>query len=292
MERELWSLLYHITYRLGDSFGEWRYSTADIVVAYFWAVVHDRPTDWASQAKNWPADLRPATLPSQSTLSRRLRTVSCVLLMTDVEQHLIAVLGLGNGLLRSVDGKGLSVSLVSKDPDAGYGRGAGGMQKGYKLHAIWAGGPMPIAWGVAPMNTDEKKMAKGLIPGLPGGGYLLADTHYDANYLYDLAEAEGFQLVAKKTPSRGKGGLGHRRQAPGRLRSIELLKTTFGRQLYQRRNVIEASFGTLVSFGGGLACLPAWVRRFHRVRNWVQAKLIIAGARTLVPQSAAPIALA
>lgn len=282
MERELWCILYRIVYGLGESFGNWRYSTSDILVVYMWAVVHDRPTVWASDPTNWPDDLRPDDLPSQPTLSRRLRRPDCVLLMTALEQHLIGVLGLGKRLVRSIDGKGLGVSKISKDPDAGYGRGAGGMQKGYKLHAIWADGPMPVAWGIAPMNTSERKMARGLIESQPGGGYLLGDQQYDANYLYDAAEVEGFQLIAKKTSSRGKGGLGHRRQAPGRLRSIAVLQTTFGRQLYQQRRAIEASFGTLVTFGGGLACLPAWVRRFHRVRHWVQAKLIIAGARSLI----------
>jgi hypothetical protein len=202
--------------------------------------------------------------------------------MTAVEQHTIALLALGNRLVYRVDGKALGVSLISKDPEAGFGRGAGGKQKGYKLHAIWADGPMPIAWGLSPMNTSEKRMARGLIESLPGGGYLLGDIQYDVNYMYDAAAAEGFQLVAQRTASRGKGGLGHRRQSAGRLRSIALLQTPFGRDLYRLRRAIEASFGTLVSFGGGLASLPPWVRRFHRVRNWVQAKLIIAGTRTLV----------
>jgi hypothetical protein len=141
---------------------------------------------------------------------------------------------------------------------------------------------MPPAWGLAPMNTSEKHMASLLIPSLPGGGYLLADRQYDANHLYDLAAEEGFQLVAKKTSSRGKGGLGHRRHSPHRLRSIELLQTPFGRALYKSRNAIECRFGTLVSTGGGLSPLPAWVRRFTRVRSWVQAKIILAGIRWLV----------
>jgi hypothetical protein len=35
----------------------------------------------------------------------------------------------------------------------------------------------------------------------------------------------------------------------------------------------------MVSFGGGLAALPPWVRRIWRVRNWVWAKLLINGSR-------------
>lgn len=281
MERELWRLLYYLVKELDVGWGSWRYSTADIVVVYLWAVVHDRPTAWAACPENWPPGLCPQPLPTQGTLSRRLRKPACVLLMTAVEQRLILLLNLGQGIVKKIDGKALAVSLVSKDPDAGYGRGAGGKQLGYKLHAIWGDGPTPLAWDLSPMNVSEKRVARWLIEGLPGGGYLLADAEYDANPLYDAAQAEGFQLVAKKR--KGKG-LGHGRHSPARLRSIELLGTAFGATLYRQRRAIEASFGTLVTFGGGLASLPAWVRRFHRVRHWVQAKLLIAGTRSLLKQ--------
>jgi len=199
-----------------------------------------------------------------------------------VEQHLLGLLVVGAYLVRSIDGKALAVSGVSKDPDVGVGRGAGMKQKGYKLFAVWGPGPLPIAWGLAGMNVSEKKMARSLIPDLPGGGYLLGDKQYDANALYDMTAIAGCQLVVPKTASRSKGGLGHRPQSPGRLRSIELLKTPFGRALYRCRRAIECSFGTFSSFAGGLGPLPAWVRRFPRVRNWVQAKFAISGARWLL----------
>ncbi len=281
MERELWRILYLLAKELDSPWGQWRYTTAEVLAAYLWGVVHDRPTSWAADPKQWPDDLRPAWLPSQSTLSRRLRRPKTVGLMTAVEQHLWALIVVAGCLVQIIDGKALAVSGVSKDPDTGYGRGAGGNQKGYKLHAVWGAGPMPIAWGLASMNTSEKTMAGSLIPTLPGGGYLLADSQYDANHLYDLARENGFQLVAEKTKDRGRGGLGHRRQSPGRLRSIELLTTGFGRALYEQRNAIERRFGAWVSLGGGLGPLPAWVRRFSRVRNWLQAKILISGVRWL-----------
>lgn len=292
MERELWRILYHLTRQLDNPWGEWRYSTADVLAAYFWAVAHDRPTGWAADPKHWPDDLRPASLPSQSTLSRRLRQPRTVELMTAVEEHLLTLIVAGSCLVQIIDGKALAVSGVSKDPDAGYGRGAGGYQKGYKLHAVWSAGRMPIAWGLAPMNVSEKTMARHLIPTLPGGGYLLADSQYDANPLYGLAAETGYQLVAKKTKDRGRGGLGHRHQSGGRLRSIELLTTAFGAALWNQRNAIERYFGAWVSFGGGLGPLPAWVRRFSRVRNWVQAKILLAGARSLFFQKQHTLALA
>ena len=42
-----------------------------------------------------------------------------------------------------------------------------------------------------------------------------------------------------------------------------------------KRTQIERIFGTLCSYGGGLAPLPAWVRTLSRVTRWVTAKLII-----------------
>ena len=59
-----------------------------------------------------------------------------------------------------------------------------------------------------------------------------------------------------------------------------------------QRNAIERRFGAWVSFGGGLGPLPAWVRRFSRVRNWVQAKILVAGARWLFFQEPHKLALA
>ena len=136
MERELCIALYVLAQRLDRPWGGWLYSTADVVGAYFWAVVHDRPTSWAANPCEWPSDLRPAFLPSQSTLSRRLRCPRTVELMTAVEQHLLALIVVGNFLVQIVDGKALAVSGVSKDPDVGYGRGAGMYQKGQNFMLV------------------------------------------------------------------------------------------------------------------------------------------------------------
>lgn len=277
MERELWLLLYEIASKLDKRWGHWKYSTGEIVVVYFWCALHDRPMIWGIDPTNWPDDLRPLNLPTQSTLSRRMRRPDTLLLLLDIEQSWLTLVGASQWLIRAIDGKPLAVSGVSKDADARYGRGAGGMQKGYKFYAVWAGGPLPLAWALAPMNCSERTMARRLIPSLPGSGYLLADSEYDCNDLYELAAAADHQLLARKRQKHR--GLGHRRQSPYRLRGLELLKDTFGKTLYQFRRQIERDFGNLVSFGGGLASLPAWVRRFPRVRNWLHAKLLINAAR-------------
>jgi hypothetical protein len=121
-------------------------------------------------------------------------------------------------------------------------------------------------------------VAERLMPDLPGGGgYILGDGEYDATGVYDATGRAGYQLLA---PREAPGaGLGHRRRSPYRLRSIELLGKAFGREVYRLRRLIEGRFGQATSFGGGLARLPAWVRRLRRVRPWVFAKLVIDGVR-------------
>jgi hypothetical protein len=292
MERELWKVLYRLAKQLDKAWGKWLYSAADILITYFWAVVHDRPQNWATDSENWPADLLPARLPPQSTLSRRMRTPETVELLLRIEQDLLQLLLTDDEWVRIIDAKPLVVSGVSKDPDVGYGHAAGSWQKGYKLHAIWGAGPMPVAWGLAPMNASEKTMARHLIGSSPGSGYLLGDAQFDVGYLYDSSAEVGYQLVVKKTSHRGRGGLGHRRQSPFRLRSIELLKTAFGKALYRYRRAIERKFSALTTFGGGLGPLPAWVRRLPRVRNWVHAKLLIVGVRWLLRHKPTALAVA
>ena len=279
MERELWQALYLLATDLDKRWGGWKDSTAEIVVVYFWAVLHDRPTSWAARPAEWPADLWPEPLPPQSTLSRRLKQADAVELMTAVEQQLVVLIGLGKHWIHILDAKPLAVSPICHDRDAVWGRGARGLQKGYNVHAIWNGGPLFTTWSLALMNSSEKVVARRMLGSMLGGGYLLADSQYDANYLYDDAEKAGFQLLARKTPSRGRGGLGHRRNSPSRSRSIKFLTTRFGAELYRERAAIERMFGVLTSTGGILGPLPAWVRRFHRVRHWLQAKLILNALR-------------
>jgi hypothetical protein len=245
------------------------------VAVYLWAVIHDRPTSWACDPANWPADLWAGKLPSQPTMSRRLPTTEVQRLLADVERRLAA--RDGGGWVLIVDGKPLTVGPYSKDPDAAWGRARRGWEQGYKLHAIYDGGSAPPAWEVAPLNEAEPEAAARLVLSLRGGGgYLLGDKAYDSNPLHDAALAVGYQLVAER--KRPQAGLGHCRHSPGRLRSIELLRQQFGQSLSAYRDQVERNFGWLTNHAAGLAPLPNWVRRIHRVRSWIQAKLIIHAA--------------
>jgi hypothetical protein len=281
MERELWPLLYHAAREEGQRISQKyvRYQPWVPALVLLWAALHDRPIRWACDRHNWRTTrLRPDPLPAASTVSRRLRSQAVAAVLRAVEARLRA--GGHRWLAAVVDGKPLTVGGNSHDPDAARGRGAGGMARGYKLHAIWAGRATPEAWEVTPLSAAEAVVAQGLVDRAGGGGYLLGDGNYDGNALSDRAAAAGYQLVVPI--KHANAGAGHHYQSPSRLRSIELMRAPFGRSLYRLRGRIEGAFGSLVAFGGGLGCgLPAWVRRAWRVRNWVWAKLLINAVRQL-----------
>ncbi len=282
MERELWPPLYRLLRDVAKDFSQKyvQYQPWVLVAVMLWAALHDRPVSWACQKRHWSTTtLKPRRLPSPSTLSRRIDSVGVGLLWRALEQRLR-----DSGvpaLVTFVDGKPLPVGGNSKDPDARFGRGAGGIAKGYKLHAIWSTRPVPEAWDIQPLDANEKATAAELVEQLASGGYLLGDGNYDASYVYDAAMARGYQLVAPYRKGKNPGS-GKHYQSPHRLRSIDILNSDFGKALYKARTAIERSFGHAGSFGGGLGPLPAWVRGLPRVRTWVWAKLLINAVRILM----------
>jgi hypothetical protein len=251
------------------------FSCEDVVRVWFWAVLHDRPVSWATQAVNWPLHERRRALPSSSTMSRRLRSHEVKALILAIEE-LVCRSKKGGCLVWFIDGKPLTVSAVSKDRQAGYGRASRGKAKGYKLHLIHGMDGSVAEWRIAPMNKDERVMARRLVRNTTIEGYLIGDGNYDSNGLHEVCRERDVQLIA---PLRGENCPKRRkRQDAGRQRAQELLEnptSEFGRALYKHRNAIERCFGNLTNWGGGLTHLPPWARGHARVHRWVQAKLIL-----------------
>ena len=288
MERELWPPLYRLLHQVAATVRQKNvhFQPGTIVAVLLWAALHDRPIAWACQPRHWSTTtLRPPELPSPSTMSRRAGSLAVAAVLRGLEDRLREA-GTPD-LVQVIDGKPLPVGGNSKDRDARFGRGAGGIAKGYKLYAIWAGRPMPEAWSLNSLNVNEAREAPALSDGVRRAGYLLGDNQYDSSALYD--RARGLRLLAaRKDPSAGISP-GHY-QSPDRLRAAEELRPpsgpdlpatrhAFARELYAVRRTIEGRFGNATSFAGGLGPLPAWVRRRHRVLRWVWAKLIINGVR-------------
>jgi Transposase DDE domain len=282
VEGQLWKLIVAILAgidkrrkRTSEAF-----SDEDIVKVFYWSVIHDRPISWACQRQNWPLYLRRHRLPSNTTMSRRLRCRSVVALLDALERRVTAPSG--QHLYWMVDGKPLMISGCSKDRQAGYGRAASCKAKGYKIHAIIAADGSLATWRIAPMNKDERTMAERLLKTANIDGYIVADANYDSNKLHKICDARGNrQLVAPRRYGAGRN-VGHRAQSPGRLRCIALLENPqahFGHQLLKHRAAIERHFASATNWGGGLTHLPPWARTYRRVRRWVQAKLALTAIR-------------
>ena len=298
MERELWPVLYRALVEVGRIVHQKNvtYQPWILVAVVIWAALHDRPPSWACKKENWSTtDDHPMELPSPSTVSRRAYGPGAALVWRELERRMRAADGAGESgettmqeepNESSVDGKPLLVGGYSKDPDAKLGKAVNAFGRGYRLHAIWSKRPMPDAWEVTPLNVAEPKVAEELVHQAatntesPAGKItriLSADGNYDSSRLFDEAADAGYQLLVPVTsPGAGKG---HHYQSPFRLRCIRLMQTDYGRELHAGRGRIERLLGNTTSFAGGLGPLPAWVRRQHRVRMWVWAKLLINAAR-------------
>lgn len=272
MESELFRKVYPMVMRIyrKTSLKRVTFTDADIVLTYLWAVLHDRPNNWACVRQNWPIWYHRRRLPDPSTLCRRLRTDGVQDLLKRLEQTCVEIRP--GRLCRWIDAKPLPIGGNSSDRQSGYGRAAGCKARGYKLYAVAEACRGFVHWTIAPMQYNEARMATGLIDQLDQPGYLVGDTAYDSNRLYDLAAAKAIQLVAPKRML--QRGLGHRENSVYRFRSIELSNREFGKGLLKSRTQIERLFGQLTNFACGLKPLPNWVRTQFRVENWVRAKII------------------
>ncbi|MEM6260814.1 MAG: transposase [Planctomycetota bacterium] len=137
-------------------------------------------------------------------MSRRLRTDTVRRLFDRLSTRMAG--RTPAGLVKQVDSKPISVSRHRQDGQAAWGRGAGAYARGYKLHLIDAGGPMPQAFTVTPMNHSESATARQRVEQLTGTGYLLGDVGYDDSKLYAATRRANHKLIApRRRPRTGLG---------------------------------------------------------------------------------------
>ena len=254
-----------------------QYSDATVLAVLLWAASWERPISWACGTDHLSRALRDRPMPSPSTVSRRLRQLSLRLTLLMAWQRLRDQLSRGE--LKFIDAKPLPVGGCSKDRDARWGYGTRTKMRGYKLYALVdaASGAFD-QWRLGAMCDDERIVARQLLETNDIGAVTVGDRQYDSNQLYDRAGAREGQLIAPRRFRRSRG-LGHHRHSPYRLASLAIVDSDEGDLLLHQRDAIERVFGRLTSCGGGLSSLPAWVRRPHRVANWLAAKLLLYHAR-------------
>jgi len=280
MEHELWKIISGQLSALDRNYRSrpYHHSIGRILRVYLWAVLHDRPTYWACDRRNWRGTSPPRALPDQSTMSRRLRQQDTKHMLNQLMERLESQPE--SSLIRMIDGKPLPVSKHSFDVESKFGRGAGGKDRGYKLHAIYGKTNKPISWSVTPLNMNEHHAARSLIYDRFTPCYLLGDANYDANHLFAHAGQHQVQLLARRRYRKAKG-VGHHKHSAYRLDAVARVSdpNAFIKQLMRQRRDIETRFANLTSFGGGLTCLPPWVRGLERVTLWVAGKIIVRLAR-------------
>jgi hypothetical protein len=257
------------------------FSDLQIVRVFYWAVLYDRPMSWACDREHWPLWDWRESLPSASTMSRRLRSPSVLRLLATLEQHVTRPSPDDLTPCWIIDGKPLLIGGASQDRQAGYGRAAASHGKGYKIHALISPQGKLAAWRLAPMNKDERVMARRMLRTAPISGYVLADGFYDDNHLHAVCDKNHLQLITPRRYPKAKG-VGRHKHSPGRLRSLQLIHpdgSGFGWQLLAERDRIERYYGQLTGCAAGLTHLPPWVRTYKRVHRWVQAKLTLHALR-------------
>lgn len=246
---------------------------ATIVAVLLWATLHNKPIVWATQPTNWPGDLRPKPLPSQSCMSRRLRTEGVWQLLDKLDQSMRAQLLHSD--VKLVDARPLTVGGCSKDPDAATGYGAGHRLRGYKLHTICDQYGAVDCWIITAMNGSEPGAAEKMIEHLDHTAYVIGDGNYDVNGLYDRAGERGIQWLTQ--PRRqGSRAPGNRQHSEHRLAVWQWVRSEHGqRLLFKARSGIERINAWQGQAAVGLTHLPHHIRRDHRVRVWVAAKLVL-----------------
>jgi hypothetical protein len=266
-----------------------RYSHRLIAGMYFWSVWHDRCLSWAADRTHYSSLFRPRRLPSISRFIRRVKEDVMQRLFQMVHEEL-AQSGWASPI-GYLDGKPLTVSAVSKDPDARRGRISGGFAKGYKLHAFVSADRRIRVWSVMGLSVAEQSVALAMCPHLPAAtpdALVLADSNYDSAPLHKMLASEQAGerrlLTPLKAQQRVKQGGHHpvtlrqmgaqRREAVAVQRRCPDLK----RMVLKERNNIEGVFSVLACVGM-LSALPAFVRRLDRVRRWTGAKIILYHAR-------------
>ena len=288
MERGLWRLLTRCLRGVPRRCPvRGRYSNRDILAVFLWGALHDRSVDWACKRANWPVQAWRRRLPDQSTMSRRLREEALIEDINVLIARLQQDLPQGSALI--TDGKPLTVSKFSSDPDRGKGWGAGRYQFGYKLYAVIDTMQRLIAWALRPINKAECTTTTELMASVNSrevdGKVLYADASYDSNPLHTQCEHAGVRLVAPRRRP-GTRPCKNRDHSPNRLASIVAFEKGADPEIVARhervRPIVGCYFGTLATWGGGLFALPAWARRLHRVTAWVAAKLAINAARNCV----------
>jgi hypothetical protein len=261
-----------------------KFSDALILFIWFFAVLGGVSPRHACIKKHWPICYRRLMFPSFSQLMRRLNE-------ENISSHIDAINAeFKNQLPRTnqkiADGKPLLVGGYSKDPDAGEGHIPDGWGTGYKLHVLADSSGIIEQFSLTPLSGGESTALRKMLDKVDlTNATVRADNNYDSNRTYAAVADRGGRFIAqRKKPGTG---IGHHKQHPHRLAAIQQLEgTEDGLKSHKlARNRVEQILGHLTGLSFGLAHLPNFVRRHHRVKRWVASKITLYHLHLAITQS-------
>jgi hypothetical protein len=267
------------------------FSDAVVLLIHFFAVMTHHSPHWAIDQRNWPLWCRRLDFPSYSQLMKRLKRPAIIAAIQRID--LAQRQQLPSTAERVVDGKPLVVGGYSKDPDVKHGKVPGGWAWGYRLHAMFDSAGQIHAFDVTAMDKGEPTVLRKLIDELKPdltGITIRGDSAYDSNAFYGSIERCGGRLIApRKKPGTQ---LGHHPQHRHRLAAIAELENDPERSVQHKhlRRRAEQRLAHLTNLPEGLWALPNHVRRLHRVKLWVQSKILLYHLHLLRTQTSAQAA--
>ena len=273
MEGHVWRIVCELLPQAQTNDGRVKCDLRSVLMLLLWSALNDRPRRWALEPSNWRFTPRPKHFISEGQLSRRARQQGVLNAMNRILSILserLAELNATTSSLAFADGSCVAVGGASGDPDAKAGRGVGGFSRGYKIHLV--SGEIGEIYGlrITPLNVYEGHPLIEMASQLPKKiKRIFADGNYDSSRIPKALQSNGIQLIAPV-----KLGFVGRRGDPGRIASLDYLNSPRGKRHFRKRDAIERLFGNLKSLSFGLQGLPSWVRRLHRVKRWITAKLI------------------
>lgn len=294
MDGRLWSRLYREIHRackpviLTRRAGRPRtYETQEILTVWAFAAMLDWPISvaqrrLASGSAGWWLRRHwfwPTRIPSLPTLTRRVRATDFRRLLREVLQRLRQRLHVRLGRYVFMDSTIVSTGFYRHDPESKWTCHGGKWFRGYALHTICDEQGHVWTWVITSANVQEMTAGKRLIRKLAAIDsttvqMVIADTGYDSEPLHQLVRQRlKAVLIAPVNLRRCQSDTWRQRQ-PGRDFAERFLQQPQGQALMEKRGVIERWY-SLFKGNSRIGMLPYHVRRLHRVRCWIDLKLMV-----------------
>jgi hypothetical protein len=262
------------------------YGTDDVLAVWAFAALMDLPVYKAREKLLFPAVrwwlgrhwIWPASIPSISTLSRRVRQSDFRWLLRRVLRRLRSALGLHATRHVVLDATLLLTGVYSRDAHSRWTCHNGKWFRGYALHVICDLKGRLWAWHVTSANVQEMKVAKRLVRQLAAQGQkvslMITDTGYDSEPLHQQVRRRLQAQLLAPLNLRGAKTNAWRSRQPGRAAAEAMLQTSQGQTCLNQRSVVER-WNSWFKGNSRVSMLPHHVRGLHRARLWINLKLAV-----------------